>query len=122
MTASKTSATRSSFVSSKSKLVMSPFILFSDTNRLQNSDGSRIKKKIGVRWCVTLFHTLPAPIDDASVIHMYCRSPGTILYTLVGCWEMSISSVSQSSSVSARSEARLMFMILGIFSGAVLSG
>ena len=37
------------------------------------------------------------------------------LYMLVGCWDMLLSIVIQSSSVSARSEAGLMLMFLGLF-------
>ena len=121
MTSSKTIRPRSIPVSSKSELVMYPFLLLSDTNWLWTSTGNNIYHTIGVRWCVPLVQTLPALSSDASVNPVYYGSLFTILYTLVGCWEMSFSSASQYSSVSARPEARQVLMVMGIFCRAVLS-
>ena len=106
MTASKTSHLRILPVSSKSEFVMYPFLFLSDTNWLWTCTGNNIYHTIGVRWCVPLVQTLPALSSDASVNPVYYGSLFTILYTLVGCWEMSFSSASQYSSVSARPEAR----------------
>ena len=113
--ASKMNHPRRIPVSSRYEFIMSPILLFSDTKRLRKSDGNPIDHTIGGKWCVPLVHTHPAPSDDASVNPMYYGSPGTSSYMLVGRWDMLISSVSQSSSVSASSEFGLMLIVLGVF-------
>ena len=76
----------------------------------------------GGKWYVPLVQTHPAPSADASVNPMYYGMPGMSLYTLVGHWDMLLSSVSQSSIMSAKSEASLILMVLVFFIRAVLSG
>ena len=102
MTDSKTSYPRISPVISKYEFVMSPFLLFFDTKRLRTYSGNIIDHTIGGTWYVTLIHTPPTPSDDESVNPMYCGFPSTSLYMIVGCWEMSLSRVSQYSSMSVR--------------------
>ena len=83
---SKTIHPRSSPVNSRSEFVMYPFLFFSDTKRLRTSDGNSIDHTIGVKWCVPLVHTPPAPSAEMSVNCIYLGSPSASLYMLFCCW------------------------------------
>ena len=122
MIASKMIHLRSSPVSSRYEFLISPFLLFYDTKRLRTSTGNKIDHTIGGKWCVPLVNPPPELSSEAYVNPIYCGPPGKSSYMLVGCWEMSLSSVSKSYSMSARSEAGLMLMLQGIFCRAVLRG
>ena len=121
MTDYNTSHTKSSPVSSTYDFFLSLFLLFSNTKRLWTSSGNRIYHTIGGKSCVPLVHTYPTPSSDASVNPMYCGSPRTSSYTIVGIWKMLLSRVSQYYNMRASSESGQMLIVIEFFYGALLS-